>query len=274
MGATMTVLKAGGARTQSEAAVELFAEYRRTRDPEIRNRLILMHLHLVRFLAAKFAHRGEPLADLVQVGSIALIRAIDRFEPERGTKFSTYATPTIVGEIRRYFRDAVWTLKPPRRLQELSFRLIQANEALSQQLSRSPTIPEIAAHAGATEEETLEAMELCNNYELISLDSPCQIEGAETESTLQDELGAVDVRLQKVATDAALQAAVERLDDREKRIIYLRYFQEFSQTEVAKRLQISQMHVSRLQRKALRQLKQILTEAAGEERVAIGKPEV
>jgi RNA polymerase sigma-B factor len=255
---------------RAEGVVELFAEYRRTRDPEIRNRLILMHTSLVRFLAAKFAHRGEPFEDLVQVGSIGLIRAVDRFDPERGVTFSAYATPTIVGEIKRYFRDVAWKLKPPRGLQELSFRLGQASETLSQRLGRSPTVAEIAAHAGITEEQTLEAMELSRNYEMISLDSPCHFEDMETDSTLQDELAAVDPRIEKVARYTVLKAALERLDNREQLIIYLRFFQEFSQAEVAQRLQISQMHVSRLERRALQRLKGMLTEAAEEEPAAVG----
>ena len=123
-----------------------------------------MHENLVRFLAAKFANRGEPLEDLVQVGMIGLINAIDRFEPERGTKFSTYATPTIVGEIKRHFRDRAWNLKVPRWLQELNLQVMKANEQLAQQLGRSPTIAEIAEHVGASEDETLDAMELGNAY--------------------------------------------------------------------------------------------------------------
>ena len=130
-----------------------------------------MHQNLVRFLAGKFANRGEPLEDLVQVGVIGLINAIDRFDPDRGTKFSTYATPTIVGEIRRHFRDKAWSLKVPRRLQELNLAANKAAEELSQRLGHPPTIQEIAEEVGATEEETLEAIELGNAYDTVSLDS-------------------------------------------------------------------------------------------------------
>jgi len=158
------------ARPEDDAE-RLFLEYRATRDTPIRDRLVLMHENLVRFLAAKFANRGEPLEDLVQVGTIGLINAIDRFEPERGTKFSTYATPTIVGEIKRHFRDRAWNLKVPRWLQELNLQVMRANEQLAQQLGRSPTIVEIAAHVGASEAETLDAMELGNAYETVSLDT-------------------------------------------------------------------------------------------------------
>jgi RNA polymerase sigma-B factor len=241
-----------------EEAEQLFQEYKATRDTAIRDRLVLMHENLVRFLAAKFANRGEPLEDLVQVGTIGLINAIDRFEPERGTKFSTYATPTIVGEIKRHFRDRAWNLKVPRWLQELNLQVMKANEQLSQQLGRSPTIGEIAAHVGATESETLEAMELGNAYETVSLDTKLSFEGETAPLTLNDSIGVDDISLWKIDQYDDLKAAVECLDNREKMIIYLRFFHDLSQTEVAQRLNISQMHVSRLQHKALKRLKELM----------------
>ncbi len=152
-------------------AEELFRQYARSRDTRIRERLVAMHQNLVRFLAGKFANRGEPLEDLVQVGTIGLINAVDRYDAGRGTKFSTYATPTIVGEIRRYFRDKAWSLKVPRRLQELNQAANKAVDVLSVKLGRSPTVAEIAEVIGASEEETLEAMELGNAYDTVSLDS-------------------------------------------------------------------------------------------------------
>jgi RNA polymerase sigma-B factor len=246
---------------QEEEADRLFLEYKATRDTEIRDRLVLMHENLVRFLAAKFANRGEPLEDLVQVGTIGLINAIDRFEPERGTKFSTYATPTIVGEIKRHFRDRAWNLKVPRWLQELNLQVMKANEQLSQQLGRSPTIAEIAEHVGSSEAETLDAMELGNAYETVSLDTKLSFEGETAPLTLNDSIGVDDTSLRKIDQYDDLKAAVELLDNREKMIIYLRFFHDLSQTEVAERLNISQMHVSRLQHKALRRLKQLMTQA-------------
>ncbi len=240
-----------------ESAERLFEEFRRTRNPAIRERLIAMHENLVRFLASKFANRGEPLEDLIQVGMIGLINAIDRFEPERGIKFSTYATPTIVGEIKRYFRDRSWNLKVPRWLQELNLQVMKANELLSQRLGRSPTVEEIAQHVGCTEEEALNAMELGNAYEAVSLESRLQIEG-DAQLTLTDSIGAEDVSLSSLEAYGDLKLALEQLDNREKMILYLRFFQDMSQTEVARRLNISQMHVSRLQHRALRRLREIL----------------
>jgi RNA polymerase sigma-B factor len=244
-----------------EEAERLFLEYKASGDLSIRERLVLMHENLVRFLAAKFANRGEPLEDLVQVGTIGLINAIDRFEPERGTKFSTYATPTIVGEIKRHFRDRAWNLKVPRWMQELNLQVMKANEQLSQRLGRSPTIAEIADHVGASEAETLEAMELGNAYETVSLDTKLSFEGEIAPLTLNDSIGVDDMSLLKIEQYDDLKAAVECLDNREKLIIYLRFFHDLSQTEVALRLNISQMHVSRLQHKALRRLKELLADA-------------
>lgn len=237
---------------------ELFRQYVATRDPAIREKLVLAHQNLVRFLASKFANRGEPLEDLVQVGIIGLINAIDRFDPDRGTKFSTYATPTIVGEIRRHFRDKAWSLKVPRRLQELNLAANKAAEEITQQTGRPPTVQDIAAHLGATEEETLEAIELGNAYDTVSLDSKLLYEGESAPASLAEILGGTDGSLERVETYGDLTAAMDRLEPREKAIIYYRFFKDMSQTQVAERLNISQMHVSRLQHKALKHLKEIL----------------
>ncbi|MBW3621928.1 MAG: SigB/SigF/SigG family RNA polymerase sigma factor [Armatimonadetes bacterium] len=217
-------------------------------------------MNLVRFLAGKFANRGEPLEDLIQVGTIGLLNAIDRYDPDRGTKFSTYATPTIMGEIKRYFRDKSWNLKVPRHLQELNWAATKAIESLSQELGRSPTIQEIARHIEATEEETIEAIELGNAHETVSLDTKLTLEGDTVPLTHGEMLGGPDVGLQNVENFEDLRSAIEHLDDREKAIILFRFFNDLSQTEVAKRLNISQMHVSRLQAKALQRLKQMLAD--------------
>jgi RNA polymerase sigma-B factor len=244
---------------QFEAEAErLFQEFRRTGDGKCREQLVEMHENLVRFLVAKFANRGEPVEDLVQVGTIGLINAIDRFEPERGIKFSTYATPTIVGEIKRYFRDRSWNLKVPRWLQELNLQVVKANDLLAQQLGRSPTVPEIAAYVGCSEEDALNAMELGNAYETVSLDTRLAVDG-EAPLTLSDSIGVTDLDLDQIDSYDDLKGALEQLDKRERMILYLRFFQELSQTEVAKRLNISQMHVSRLQHRALERLKELLS---------------
>lgn len=233
----------------------LFREYAQKRDPRLRTKLIEMHMSLVRFLATKFANRGEPLEDLVQVGLIGLVNAVDRFDVTMGSKFSTYAAPTIIGEIRRHFRDKAWSLKVPRRLQELNQAANKASDALLAKLGRSPTIQELAAHIGATEEETLEAIELGNAYETLSLEAQITTESDSAPVTVGELVGSEDVDLAKLQEYGDLTAAIESLDERERAIIVLRYYQDLSQTEVAQRLNVSQMHVSRLQRRALEKLK-------------------
>jgi len=241
-------------------AERLFREYARTKDQRVRDQLIAMHQNLVRFLAGKFANRGEPLEDLVQVGLIGLVNAVDRYDADRGNKFSTYATPTIVGEIRRYFRDKAWSLKVPRRLQELNQAANKAVDNLAVKLGRSPTIPEIARAIGATEEETLEAIELGNAYDTVSLDSRMSSESDSAPMTLAEFVGGEDETLVALQKYGDLTAAIESLDEREKAIIVLRFFQDMSQAEVAKKLNISQMHVSRLQHRALENLKRQMEE--------------
>jgi len=241
-------------------AATLFTRYAQTRESDVRDALVTMHQNLVRYLAGKFVNRGEPLDDLIQVGSIGLINAIDRFDPERGTKFSTYATPTIVGEIRRHFRDKAWSLKVPRRLQELNLAANKAVERLSQRLGRSPTIREISDAIHAPEEETIEAIELGNAYDTISLDTRLPYDSESAPLSLAEFLGEMDGSLENLEKYGDLNQALDCLDSRERSIIYLRFFKDMSQTEVAHKLSISQMHVSRLQQKALRRLKELLSE--------------
>jgi RNA polymerase sigma-B factor len=222
-------------------AESLLRRYGLTRDERLRSQLVAMHQNLVRYLANKFANRGEPLDDLVQVGSIGLINAIDRYEYGRGIKFSTYATPTIVGEIRRYFRDKAWSLKVPRRLQELNQAASRAHEALGVKLGRSPTIKEVADKINATEEETLEAIELGNAYDTVSLDSPSSADAESNGSTLADYVGAEDETIKKLHQYGDLTGAIGSLDSREQMIIICRFFEDMSQADVALRLNISQM---------------------------------
>jgi RNA polymerase sigma-B factor len=243
-------------RTRHEAQPEgLDPEYERLRDE-----LVVAHLNLARFLAVKFANRGEPLDDLVQVGTVGLLKAIDRFDAERGVEFTTYATPTIVGEIKRYFRDKGWAVKVPRRLQELNLAVNRASDKLAIELGRSPTVAELAERLGAVEEDILEAQELGQAYNLLSLDSEVSGEGDKKSQTLADTVGAMDAGLELLEDRANLDRAFEVLTGRERVIIYLRFYESVSQTEIAKRLNVSQMHVSRLQAKALEKLRASLAE--------------
>jgi RNA polymerase sigma-B factor len=242
------------------ATPELFAEYGRTRDPKVREKLILAHMNLVRYLARKFANRGEPLEDLIQVGMIGLINAIDRFDPDRGIRFATYATPTIVGEIRRHFRDRGWAVKVPRRLQELSLAASKAMDQLSQQLDRPPTVAEIAESLGVAEEEAMEALELSDLYELPSLDRDMGSDEDDSSGVLADYIGREDAEIERFERRNRLSQALKALPERERQIIELRFFRNLSQTEVAKRMKISQMHVSRLQHRALSRLREYIRE--------------
>jgi RNA polymerase sigma-B factor len=230
-------------------------EYERLRDE-----LVAVHLNLVRFLAVRFANRGEPLDDLVQVGTVGLLKAIDRFDLERGVEFTTYATPTIVGEIKRYFRDKGWAVKVPRRLQELNLAVNRASDKLAIELGRSPTVAELAEHLKAGADEILEAQELGQAYNLLSLDSEVSGETEKKSQTLADTVGVSDAGLELLEDRANLERAFTALTGRERVIIYLRFYESVSQTEIAKRLNVSQMHVSRLQAKALEKLRAVLAE--------------
>lgn len=256
--------KKNNAGSESETierdAETLFRRYALSRDERLRDHLVKMHQNLVRYLASKFINRGEPFEDLVQVGTIGLINAIDRFDPERGIKFSTYATPTIVGEIRRYFRDKAWSMKVPRRLQELNIAASKAQDVLSSKLGRPPTIREVAERIGASEEETLEAIELGNAYDTVSLDSQMSFESDTSMMTLAEFVGEEDLTIQNIATYGDLTQAIEHLEPRERMIIVYRFFRDMSQADVAARLNISQMHVSRLQNHALQTLKRLLSD--------------
>ena len=260
-------------RNRARAAFARFAELRANRDLDsgpdhsgisefdrLRNELVVAHLNLVRYLAVKFANRGEALDDLIQVGTVGLLKAIDRFDLERGVEFTTYATPTMVGEIKRYFRDKGWAVKVPRRLQELNLAVNRANEKLTVKLGHSPTVAELAQHLGASEEDILEAQELGQAYNLLSLDTELNGEGDKKSQTLADYVGQNDAGLELLEDRANLERAFQVLTGRERVILYLRFYESVSQTEIAKRLNVSQMHVSRLQQKALEKLKNFLQE--------------
>jgi RNA polymerase sigma-B factor len=231
------------------------AEYER-----LRSELVVAHLNLARFLAVKFANRGEPLDDLIQVGTVGLLKAIDRFDVDRGVEFTTYATPTIVGEIKRYFRDKGWAVKVPRRLQELNLAVNRMSDKMAIEFGRSPTVGELAERLGAGEDDILEAQELGQAYNLLSLDSEVSGETDKKSQTLADTVGVTDAGLELLEDRANLERAFHVLTGRERVIIYLRFYESVSQTEIAKRLSVSQMHVSRLQAKALEKLRAVLAE--------------
>ncbi|MDP2181177.1 MAG: SigB/SigF/SigG family RNA polymerase sigma factor [Actinomycetota bacterium] len=233
----------------------LFQRLRLEGDEAARDELITMYLNLVKYLASRFRNRGEPIDDLVQVGTIGLIKAIDRFDIDRQVEFTTYATPTIVGELKRYFRDKGWAIKVPRRLQELSFKVNQAVDALTQRLQRSPTIAEIAEYLEVTSEEVLEALETSEAYNFVSLESDRGGDGSDSFSILE-YIGKDDQLMAIVDDRATLASALKQLTAQEQRVLYLRFFEGLTQTEIARQLRISQMQVSRLLRRTLKVLRE------------------
>jgi RNA polymerase sigma-B factor len=231
---------------------EQFVAFARERDASLRDELVAAHLGLAEYLARRFANRGEPLDDLVQVASLGLIKAVDRFDPERGVEFSTYATHTIVGELKRHFRDKGWAIRAPRRMQELYLQLGKVVGTLSQELGHSPTIAELAAEVEVSEEEVLEALEAGQAYRSASLDAPV---GNEEGETLGAHLGEEDVSLADVESRATLSPLLAQLPPRERLILHLRFFEGLTQSEIATRLNISQMHVSRLLARSVSELR-------------------
>lgn len=239
---------------QREALRRKFAAFAESRDGGLRDQLVEAHLGLAEYLARRFGNRGEPLDDLVQVASVGLLKAVDRFDPERGVEFSTYATHTIVGELKRHFRDKGWAVRAPRRMQELYLRLGKIISTLSQDLGRSPTIPELATEAQVSEEEVLEALEAGQAYRFASLDAPSPGDDGDGD-TLGAHMGSDDPELVDAEHRAALSPLISQLPPREQKILHYRFFEGLTQSEIAARLGISQMHVSRLLARSLAQLR-------------------
>jgi RNA polymerase sigma-B factor len=227
---------------------ELLVAYHRDGDERAREEALVELMPLVRALAARYAGRGEALEDLVQVGSIGLIKAVDRFDVDRGVDISSYAVPTIVGEIRRHFRDKAWAMHVPRRLKELSVRLSRVLDELTNELGRSPTVAELAAAVGEEEEDVIDALDSTNAYSTRSLQAPFEDGG---DDYLADKLGTEDSGYDEVEDGALVEVGLSALDERERQIVELRFFREMTQSQIAAEIGISQMHVSRLLRRAL-----------------------
>ncbi|MFF7994184.1 RNA polymerase sigma factor SigF [Kitasatospora xanthocidica] len=220
----------------------------------VRDTLIELNLPLVRYASARFRSRNEPMEDIVQVGTIGLIKAIDRFDPERGVEFPTFAMPTVVGEIKRFFRDTSWSVRVPRRLQELRLALTKAGDELSQRLDRSPTVAELATCLGVSEEDVVEGLAVGNAYTASSLDSGSGEE--DSDGPLADRLGYEDLALEGVEYRESLKPLLAKLPPRERRIIMLRFFGNLTQSQIGEEIGISQMHVSRLLTRTLTQLRE------------------
>src|SRR6476469_8263287 len=247
----------------------LLRRYHEHGDLQAREQLIEQYMSLVRSLARRYSYRGEQLDDLVQIGSIGLIKAIDRFDLERGVELTTYATPNIIGEIKRHFRDKGWSVRVPRGLQELNVQLSRLMEQLTVQYSRSPTIPELAKAASVEEEEVLEALESGRAYSSLSLSSGGTQEDGEELDPLES-IGSEEHQYEVSEDRAVLAPGFRVLDERERMILHLRFFEGLTQSQIAQQVGISQMHVSRLIRRSLEKIREEIASEEPEPKVARG----
>jgi RNA polymerase sigma-B factor len=244
-------------RSDRDALTEAFAAFAENRDPALRDQLIEAHIGLAEYLARRFANRGEPLDDLVQVASLGLVKAVERFDPSRGLEFTTFATPTILGELKRHFRDKGWAVRVPRRVQELHLRITRVIDDLSLELGRSPTYAEVAERAGTSEDDVVEAIEAGSAYRSASLDARRSDE--DESPVLVGHLGGHDPAMAGAERRAALEPLIAGLPEREQVMLYLRFYEGMTQLEIAQQLGISQMHVSRLLSRSLQVLREQAT---------------
>ena len=233
----------------------LLRRYHEQGDLAAREQLIEQYMSLVRSLARRYSYRGEQLEDLVQIGAIGLIKAIDRFDVNRGVELTTYATPNIIGEIKRHFRDRGWAVRVPRGLQELNIQLSRVIEELTVQNGRSPTIPELAKAASVTDEEVLEALESGRAYSSLSLSAGSGGNDDDGELDPLESLGAEEHQYEVSEDRAVLEPGFRVLDERERKILHLRFFEGLTQSQIAQQVGISQMHVSRLIRRSLEKIR-------------------
>ena len=238
----------------------LLIRYHEQGDQAAREELVERFLPLARQLARRYQRQNEPLDDLMQVASMGLVKAIDRFDPSRGTAFSTYAVPTILGELKRYFRDSGWAVHVPRGMQERVMKLDQASQELHRRLGRSPSAGELAQELDLTSEEVLEAMEAASAYDAISLEEQRSESSDSQEPTYADSLGSEEERYELVEYGATIAPTMKALSERERLILHLRFVEDMTQSEIADRIGVSQMHVSRLIRRALARLRAVARE--------------
>ena len=248
-----------GAPARAVDSGRLFARWRRYRDRQARDELIERFLPLARKLARRYVQSSEPYEDLVQVASLGLVKAVERFDPDRGFAFSSFAVPTIVGELKRYFRDTAWALHVDRGAQERARKITDAQQKLSSRTGRIPTVDELAQYLEISQEEVLDGLQTAEAYGAVSLDAPLASEEDEETSRL-DAIGEEDERLELVDQHATIFAAARHLPSREREILYLRFGEDLTQSEIAERVGVSQMQVSRLLRRSLQRLRELTEE--------------
>ncbi len=237
-------------------SAELFKRWHDHRDREARNELVARYLPLARKLARRYAQSTEPYEDLVQVASLGLVKALERFDPDRGFAFSSFAVPTIVGELKRYFRDTAWAIHVDRGAQERTRKILDAQQELSTRSGRVPTVVELAQYLELSQEDVLDGLQTAEAYGTVSLDAPVSGEDGE-DSSRMEMLGSEDDRLRLVDDQATVFAAARCLSDHEREVLYLRFGEDLTQSEIAERVGVSQMQVSRLLRRALARLRDL-----------------
>jgi len=247
---------------------DLASLWRNRHRPAARRALVERHMPLARSLARRYERSSEPIDDLVQVAALGLVKAIDRFDPDRGVAFVSFAVPTVLGELRRYFRDCCWDVHVPRAAQERALKLEQAQAQLLGDLGRAPTVAELAQYLELDVEQVLDGLAATQAYGVASLDAPRTASSGEDAATYHDLLGEVDGGFELAEDSVVIGAAMRHLAERERRVLILRFGEDLTQSEIAERIGVSQMHVSRLLRRALEQLR-ILTRAAAEEAPAV-----
>ncbi|NTW72370.1 MAG: SigB/SigF/SigG family RNA polymerase sigma factor [Eubacteriaceae bacterium] len=234
---------------------ELFRSYIATKDHEVRNQIFKEFMYIPEILSKKYINKGVDLEDIYQVASLGLIYAIERYDPDKGFEFSSFATPTILGEIKKYFRDKEWLIKVPRRIQELSRKINMSKDQLQHKLMRMPTIPDIAAHLGVSEEEIIEAMEGSYAYSPTSLDVRISNSKDENDLSLFEVLGIEDQNMLEIEDKDLIKNIFAEMDDYDRKIIVDRYYNNKSQSEIAIDLGVSQMTISRLEKKIIKKLR-------------------
>jgi RNA polymerase sigma-B factor len=260
----MTVTSGSEPLAGALGSAELFRRWRRERDQRARDVLIERFLPLARKLARRYTASNEPYDDLVQVASLGLVKAVERFDPERGFAFTSFAVPTIVGELKRYFRDTAWALHVDRSAQEWARRIADARREIATLRGRGPTVSELAEYLECSSEEVLDGLQVVEAFDTVSLDAPRPTDGDGVVSRL-DALGDEDERLVLVDEQATIFAAAQRLGERERQILFLRFNQDLTQTEIADRVGVSQMQVSRLLRRTLQRLRDMTGERPAED---------
>jgi len=256
----MSAVPSPGPKEQLAAERRLLERYARDKSPTVREELVDRFMPLARRLAARYAGGAEPFDDLVQVASVGLVKAIDRFDPERGTAFSTFAVPTILGELKRHFRDRGWSVHVPRDVQERILKVERAMAELPAKLGHAPTVQEIGQRIEATDEEVLEAMHASQGHHAVSLDATSTMGDGDEPGPLKDRIGAEDLSFDTVEYGEAIAPVLREISERDRKVLHLRFVEDMTQSEIAEQVGVSQMHVSRILRATIEKLRQRIPE--------------